>query len=81
MRKITAIVLRGKHKGTSLHPHRFADGTFQVSLGSNLVADAIRVEDESELESWILKGYGVRMSGIGVAPSIYTAKSLIVIEE
>lgn len=76
MRKIIDVVLRGKHQGTTLRPHRFADGCFRVSLNSNKAADAQSVSDEQDLETWVRKGYGIRMSGPGVAPSIYTAKSL-----
>lgn len=78
MKKIKAFVLRGSKKGTLLTPHRSKDGCFRVSVRSNRAADAIKVDQEDALEAWILKGYGVRMSGPNVAPSIYTARSLII---
>lgn len=65
-------------KGVALKPHRYKDGCFKVSFNSNKDSDAIRVSDEQELPSYVSKGYGIRMSGPGVAPSIYTAKNLII---
>jgi hypothetical protein len=76
MKTITATVTRGKNKGALLTPHRYEDGHFLVCKGGNTLESAKRVYREDELESWIQRGYGIRMSGPGVSPSIYTAKSL-----
>lgn len=76
MAKITAQVLKGKNAGVQLTPHRYPNGSFRVSLASNKAADAVDVFDEDDLPAWLRMGYGVRMSGHGVAPSIYTLKSL-----
>jgi hypothetical protein len=76
MARITAQVLRGQYAGVELTPHRYPNGAFRVSLSSNKAADAVDVFSEDELVNWLRKGYGVRMSGDGVAPSIYTSKSV-----
>ena len=75
---ITGNVLRGKKKGSKISPYKYRDGFFRVSLKSNLAIDAILVKSEFDLVQWLKCGYGVRMSGIGVAPSIYSLKSLII---
>lgn len=76
MARITANVLRGQHAGVELTPHRYPNGAFRVSLSSNKTADAVDVFNEDELVEWLRKGYGVRMSGQSIAPSIYTLKSV-----
>lgn len=74
--QITAVVGRGKQKGTLLTPHRYKDGFYVISKGGNTIAFRKQVSNLDELPSWIANGYGVRMSGIGVAPSIYMPKNL-----
>lgn len=76
--QITAVVSRGKKKGTLLTPHRYQDGFYVVSKGGNTVAFRRQVSNLDDLPTWIAQGYGVRMSGLGVAPSIYMPKSLVV---
>ena len=76
MARFTAQVLRGQYAGVELTPHRYPNGAFRVSLSSNKAADAVDVLNEGDLVDWLRKGYGVRMSGDGVAPSIYTSKSV-----
>lgn len=76
MKKITAIVVRGKNKGTLLTPHRYNEGHFLVCKGGNRKEFATAVANESQLESWVQRGYGIRMSAPGVTPSIYMPKSL-----
>ncbi len=74
--KITAIVKRGKNKGVELKPHRYQGGYFLVSKGGNKTEFAHQVTNEDELKSWIKRGYGLRMSALGVSPSIYGPYSL-----
>lgn len=76
MKKITATVVRGKNRGVLLTPHRYKDGYFLVSKGGNTLDCAKQIANQDELESWVQRGYGIRMSGPGVAPSCYTLKSL-----
>ncbi len=76
MKQITAVVSRGSKKGTALTPHRYQEGHFLVTKGGNESDFATKVLNEQDLESWIQRGYGVRMSGPGVAPSIYSGNSL-----
>lgn len=78
MKSISAIVTRGLKQGTVTTPHRFQKGYFLVSKGSNLLSDAVEVVNESELESWVQLGYGIRMSAPGVAPSLFMPKSILI---
>ena len=80
MATITAVKKRGNNQGTILMPHRYGGGFYLVSkggLGGNLKESAIPVRNLNELTSWISQGYGVRMSGPGVPPSIYMPNSLV----
>ena len=74
MARITAQVLRGRYAGVELTPHRYPSGAFRVTLVSYKAADAVDVFSEDELVE-LRKGYGGRMSGDGVAPSIYISES------
>ncbi len=76
MNSITAIITRGPNKGTVMKPHRYRNGYFLVSKGSNLRTDAKEVLIETELKTWVQRGYGVRMSAAGVAPSLFMTKAL-----
>lgn len=78
MKSISATVTRGPNKGTVMTPHRFQEGYFLVSKGSNSRSDATEVGNESELESWVQLGYGIRMSAPGVAPSLFMPKSIFI---
>lgn len=77
--QITAVVSRGKNKGTLLTPHRYQDGVYIISKGGNTASFSREVSNQNDLPAWIDQGYGVRMSGPGVAPSIYMPKSLVVL--
>jgi hypothetical protein len=76
--QITAVVSRGKKKGTLLSPHRYQEGFYVISKGGNTVAFRREVSNLDDLPTWIAQGYGVRMSRASVAPSIYMPKSLVV---
>lgn len=76
MVKITATVVRGRHIGTELKPHLFKDGCYVVTKGGNTLAHATRVSSLDDVAVWVRRGYGVRMSGPGVPPSIYSPDSL-----
>lgn len=78
MLKITATVASGRHIGTELKPHLYKDGCYVVAKGGNTLAHATRVSSLDEVVAWIRRGYGVRMSGPCVSPSIYSAGSLSV---
>lgn len=75
-KKITATVGRGKNKGLSLVPHRYEEGHFVVSKGGNTLDCATKVTNADDLESWVQRGYGIRMSAPGHSPSICMPKSL-----
>lgn len=76
--KITAMINRGKSKGALLTPHWYKGGFYIVSKGGNTIAFRKQVSNFDELPNWIAQGYGLRMSGPGIAPSIYMPKSLVV---
>lgn len=76
--QITVVVSRGKNKGTLLTPHRYQEGFYVISKGGNTLAFRKQVWNIDDLPTWVSQGYGVRMSGPGVAPSIYMPKSLVV---
>ena len=76
--QITAVVSRGKKKGTLLTPHRYQEGFYTISKGGNKLVFRKQVWNLDDLPTWIAQGYGVRMSGSDVAPSIYMPKSLVV---
>lgn len=76
MKKITATVSRGKHANTVLTPHRYQRGCFLVSKGGNTLAFAKEVRAESELENWIQRGYGLRMSAPGHSPVIIAPQNI-----
>lgn len=76
MKNITATVGRGKNKGLSLVPHRYGEGYFVVSKGGNTLDCATKVTNADDLESWVQRGYGIRMSAPGHSPSICMPKSL-----
>ena len=78
MKTISAIVTRSPNKGTEMKPHRFLQGYFLASRGSNLRSEATEVKKESELESWVRLGYGIRMSSPGIAPSLFMPKSIVI---
>lgn len=81
MKTITATVSRGLNKCILLKPHRYSGGYFLISKGGkdgNRRECAIEVSSEHELESWIQRGYGIRMSASGVSPSLFMPKSLMV---
>lgn len=76
MKKITAIVASGKNRGLTLTPHWYEESYFLVCKGGNTLECAKKVHNESELETWVRAGYGIRMSGPGHSPSIVSPKSL-----
>ena len=76
--QITAVISRGRNKGTLLTPHRYQEGFYVISKSGNTVAFRRQVSNLDDLPTWIAQGYGVRMSGPGVVPSIYMPKSLVV---
>ena len=80
MVKITATVASGRHIGTVLQPHLYKDGCYVVAKGGNTLAHATRLSSLDDVVVWIRRGYGVRMSGPGVSPSIYSPASLSVLD-
>ena len=70
MKKITAISSRGTTRGTPLTPHLYTQRHYVVAKGGNTldcIKKVLRLED---LPQWVARGYGIRMSGKGVAPSL-----------
>jgi hypothetical protein len=53
-------VRRGENKGTRLRPHLFRDRTYHVLRKKGDVPTPVK--NESDLESWVERGYCVRMS-------------------
>lgn len=78
MNSITATVSRGANRGTVLRPHRYQEGYYLVTQGGNTLDCATPVPSEAELVSWVQRGYSIRMSGPGVAPSIYSPRRLTI---
>lgn len=50
----------GKNKGIQLHPHRFRDGAFHVMRKKGDTPTSVK--SEGDLESWVERGYCLRMS-------------------
>jgi hypothetical protein len=76
MKRITAVVGKGKNRGLILKPHRYKDGHYVVGKGGNTTADSENVLRDEDLEGWVRSGYGIRMSAPGHAPSLFSADSL-----
>lgn len=55
-----AIVSRGKNSGRRLHPHRFKDNRYRVSLGDE--GPCIPISDDRDIPSYLANGYSLRMS-------------------
>lgn len=75
MTTLSYRVTRGKHAGQVLTPHAHEDGSFVVSK-TRFVADYIRVKSEADLPGWLAKGYHLRMSRLGRAPSLIMPTSI-----
>ena len=76
--RLHAFVSSGKHAGAVLYPHLHRDGTYVVSM-SRFERDYVRIEDPTELLSWLEKGYRLRMSNpeAGVsAPSLIEPRGI-----
>jgi hypothetical protein len=58
MRRLYAIVDRGQNKGTRVEPHKYRNGKYKVARRKE--DRPIQVEFV-EIESYIKRGYGVRM--------------------
>lgn len=72
MDRLHAFVTRGPKNGILLYPHKHRDGSFVVSM-TRFEKDYIYIQNQSELLSWLEKGYRLRMSNknAGVAsPSL-----------
>jgi len=84
MAKLYTTTKRGGAIGTTLRPHRYADGNYVVSL-TRLRKDYQRVARESELAAWVEWGYSVRMSNPAVnshkSPSLICPSSICVLLE
>ncbi len=57
--KLYAIVRRGQNFGISVEPHLYADGKYHVARRKE---DRPVKVDFGEIESYIRRGYGVRMA-------------------
>lgn len=83
MKKLRFTVKRGRSAGTVLTPHLHDDKHFVVSL-SRFKKDYIRVKEESQIATWVAKGYSVRMSNPNVAshrsPSLISPGTIEVLE-
>jgi hypothetical protein len=75
MPKITAVS-KGSDRGAILTPHRYKGGYYLVTRGRDSLDHNTKVFDESALVNWIQRGYGMRMSGPGHAPSTFMPQSL-----
>jgi len=70
------IVTRGKNKGEVGTPHIHEDGQIVVSK-TRFEKDYIRVNPSEPLLEWLQKGYRVRMSAPGLAPSLINPASIL----
>jgi hypothetical protein len=81
MTYLHALVKRGNAIGTILTPHVHEDGRFVLSK-TRFEKDYVRVSREDDLQSWIQKGYGLRMSNPSVkshrSPSLIAPASIVV---
>ena len=81
MTKLQYTVKRGAAIGTVLASHRHEDGSFVVSL-TRFEKDYIRVRTESELPTWLAKGYSLRMSNQSSkshrSPSLISPGSIVI---
>ena len=73
--KFHSVVKSGKHKGTVITPHRYADGNYKVSKGGNKTENTINVPHEADLGPYFEEGYSSRMSAPGISPSLHKAKT------
>jgi hypothetical protein len=79
MINLKAIVSRGQHAGKTLFPHRHADGCYVVSP-DRFERNYVRVTTQAEIESFLERGFSLRMSnpaeGI-VAASLISPRSIV----
>ncbi len=69
------IKSRGANIGTVLRPH-VQEGSYIVSM-SRFEADYIRLPLDKPLEPWLARGFKLRMSAPGHAPSLIAAASIL----
>jgi hypothetical protein len=69
------IVSRGKAKGTVLRPHE-QDGHYIVSP-TRFEADYLRIPLNEAIEPYLKQGLSLRMSALGVAPSLISPGSIL----
>jgi hypothetical protein len=73
--KLYAIVQRGQNFGISVEPHLYADGKYHVARRKE--DHPVKV-DLGEIESYIRRGYGVRMGNRlkKHSPGLFMPKSI-----
>jgi hypothetical protein len=83
MAKLYSVVKRGKAVGTTLTPHLYA-GNYFIASKTRFESDYVRVPNESQLLSYVRRGFSVRMSNPDVAnhrsPSLVAPSSIAVAE-
>jgi hypothetical protein len=78
MSELTYTVKDGRGAGTALTPHVHRDGCYVVSM-SRFDADYVRVPVGEPLLPWVQRGFSVRMSAPGRAPSLIHPSSIVVL--
>ena len=75
--KLTYTILRGRNKGLTLTPHRYADGFFLAhKTNSRNDPQGRRVRREAELVELVRAGYHVRMSNPDASHAPSTANTI-----
>jgi hypothetical protein len=69
------VITEGKNKGKTLTPHVHKDGQIVVSK-TRFKKDYVKVAPTEFLLPWLEKGFRVRMSAPGVAPSLISPPSI-----
>jgi hypothetical protein len=71
------LVTDGADAGQMLTPHVHRDGCYVVSM-TRFAEDYVRVPSGEPLLPWVQRGFSVRMSAPGRAPSLIHPTSIVV---
>lgn len=69
------VVSRGKAAGTVLRP--YVQASHFIVSPTRFEKDYIRVPVDQPLEPFLKRGFSLRMSALGVAPSLISAASIV----
>jgi hypothetical protein len=69
------VVTRGAKAGAVLRPHVHGDGCIVISP-TRFEKDYVRLRADADVEPWLARGYSLRMSAPGCAPSLIAPASI-----